>query len=119
MSDGLPADIQALLDELAASERDAPALAPARRTSTRVGLLRLPDRSSRSGRFLRDNADLDLAHIRFVNPFIRGVRFSLATGLHVIAAHERRHLRQAWRARRAVTGEHAPASQLVASTRRD
>jgi hypothetical protein len=32
----------------------------------------------------------------FVNPFIRGVRFSLATGLRVIAAHERRHL---WRAR--------------------
>jgi hypothetical protein len=35
--------------------------------------------------------------IRFVNPFVRGVRFSLATGLHVIAAHERRHL---WQARR-------------------
>jgi len=33
-----------------------------------------------------------------VNPFIRGVRFSLATGLHVIAAHERRHLWQAARA---------------------
>jgi len=27
------------------------------------------------------------------------VRFSLATGLHVIAAHERRHLWQAWRVR--------------------
>jgi hypothetical protein len=51
--------------------------------------------------FLRDNADLDLPSIRFVNPFISGVRFSLATGLHVIAAHERRHLWQAWRVRRA------------------
>ncbi len=59
--------------------------------------------------FLRENADLDLARIRFVNPFIPGLRFSLATGLHVIATHERRHLRQAWRARRAVTGEPAPA----------
>jgi hypothetical protein len=39
--------------------------------------------------------------VRFPNPFVRGVRFSLATGLHVIAAHERRHLWQAWRARRA------------------
>jgi hypothetical protein len=29
------------------------------------------------------------------------VRFSLATGLHVIAAHERRHLWQAWRVRQA------------------
>jgi hypothetical protein len=50
--------------------------------------------------FLSDNADLDLAHVRFVNPFVRGIRFSLATGLHVIAAHERRHLWQAWRVRR-------------------
>jgi hypothetical protein len=46
-------------------------------------------------------AALDLAGIRFVNPFLPGVRFSLATGLHVIAAHERRHLWQAWRVRRA------------------
>src|SRR5262249_30240822 len=46
--------------------------------------------------FLRENADLDLAGIHFPNPFIRGVRFSLATGLHVIPAHERRHLWQSW-----------------------
>ena len=54
--------------------------------------------------FLRAYADLDLAGVRFPNPFIPGVRFSLATGLHVITAHERRHLWQAWRVRR--TGEH-------------
>ena len=52
--------------------------------------------------FLRANADLDLAGIRFQNPFVRGIFFSLATGLHVIAAHERRHLWQAWRVRRAI-----------------
>jgi DinB superfamily len=51
--------------------------------------------------FIRNYADIDLARVRFPNPFIRGVRFSLATGLHVIAAHERRHLWQAWRVRRA------------------
>jgi hypothetical protein len=45
--------------------------------------------------FLREHADLDLAGVRFVNPFIPGVRFSLATGLHVIVAHEKRHLWQA------------------------
>ena len=55
--------------------------------------------------FLRANADLDLAGIRFPNPFVRGIFFSLATGLHVIVAHERRHLLQAWRVRRAI--EHA------------
>jgi rhodanese-related sulfurtransferase len=51
--------------------------------------------------FLKTYADVDLAGVRFTNPFIRGVRFSLATGLHVIAAHERRHLWQAWNVRRA------------------
>jgi hypothetical protein len=51
--------------------------------------------------FLRTNADLDLAGILFPNPFIRGIRFSLATGLHNIVAHERRHLWQAWSVRRA------------------
>jgi hypothetical protein len=51
--------------------------------------------------FLRKYADIDLAGVRFPNPFIRGVRFSLATGLHVIAAHERRHLWQASRVRQA------------------
>ena len=51
--------------------------------------------------FLRKYADVDLVGLRFPNPFIGGIRFSLATGLHVIAAHERRHLWQAWRVRQA------------------
>jgi hypothetical protein len=51
--------------------------------------------------FLIEYADLDLAAVRFPNPFVRGIRFSLATGLHVITAHQRRHLWQAWRVRRA------------------
>ena len=55
--------------------------------------------------FLCAYADLDLAAVRFPNPFVRGIRFSLATGLHVITAHERRHLWQAWRVRRAAEGE--------------
>lgn len=54
--------------------------------------------------YLRENADLDLASARFANPFIRGVRFSLATGMHVIVAHERRHLWQGWNVRRAAEG---------------
>ena len=51
--------------------------------------------------FLNSFACVDLASVRFPNPFVRGIRFSLATGLHVITAHERRHLWQAWRVRRA------------------
>jgi len=57
--------------------------------------------------FLRSYAGIDLAGVRFPNPFVPGVRFSLATGLHVIAAHERRHLWQAWRVRRAAEAARA------------
>lgn len=50
--------------------------------------------------FLRKYAEIDLARVHFPNPFVRGVRFSLATGLHVIAAHDRRHVWQAWNVRK-------------------
>jgi hypothetical protein len=62
--------------------------------------------------FLRTYSETDLAGVRFPNPFIRGLRFSLATGLHVIAAHERRHLWQARRVREAA--ERALAAQVMA-----
>jgi len=51
--------------------------------------------------FLRQFAALDLSGVTFPNPFVRGIRFSLATGLHVLAAHQRRHLWQGWNVRRA------------------
>lgn len=50
--------------------------------------------------FVLAHADLDLSAISFPNPFIRGLRFSIATGLLVITAHDRRHLWQAWNVRR-------------------
>jgi hypothetical protein len=52
--------------------------------------------------FLLAHADLDLAGTLFPNPFVPGLRLSLATGIHVLAAHARRHLWQAWRIRRAM-----------------
>jgi hypothetical protein len=36
---------------------------------------------------------------RSARAVVRGIRFSLATGLHVITAHERRHLWRGWRVR--------------------
>ena len=68
-------------------------------------LARLKLSQNEARAFLSVYADLDLAGIRFANPFMPGARFSLATGLHVISAHERRHLWQAWRVRRAALGE--------------
>jgi hypothetical protein len=49
--------------------------------------------------FLERFGEIDLAGVSFANPFVKGLKLSLATGLHVLAAHERRHLWQAWRIR--------------------
>ena len=48
---------------------------------------------------VRRAADYDVNRLRFVNPFVPFVRFSVGTGLEVISAHERRHLLQAERVR--------------------
>lgn len=52
--------------------------------------------------FLDTYAGIDLAGVTFPNPIVPGIRFSLATGLHVVASHERRHLWQMWNIRRAL-----------------
>ena len=41
----------------------------------------------------------DVNRIRFVNPFIPLLRFTVGTGLEILTAHERRHLLQAERVR--------------------
>jgi hypothetical protein len=41
----------------------------------------------------------DVNRIRFWNPLAPGIRFSIGTGLEIIASHERRHLLQAERVR--------------------
>jgi hypothetical protein len=38
-------------------------------------------------------------HLRFWNPLVPGIRFTVGTGLEIIASHERRHLLQAERVR--------------------
>jgi hypothetical protein len=60
-------------------------------------------------RFLADNKSCrelilrargkNVNYIRFWNPFVLGVRFTVGTGLEIIASHERRHLLQAERVR--------------------
>ena len=49
--------------------------------------------------FVRRAAPYDVNRIRFRNPFISGLRFSVGTGLEVLTRHERRHLLQAERIR--------------------
>jgi hypothetical protein len=82
----------------------APAL-PKIRPTARVGLSVL-------NRFLSGNQSCravilsarskDVNRIRFWNPLIKGIRFTVGTGLEIIAGHERRHLLQAERVRKSV-----------------
>jgi hypothetical protein len=44
---------------------------------------------------LLESAEVDLNRIRFKNPFVRLLRFTVGTGLLIILAHDRRHLWQA------------------------
>ena len=50
---------------------------------------------------IADAATIDANRARFKNPFVPLIRFSIATGLFVIAAHDRRHLWQAEQVTRA------------------
>jgi hypothetical protein len=56
---------------------------------------------------IRAFAGLDLGSIRFQNPFIPILRFTVGTGLLVIPAHERRHL---WQAEQLRTRQGFPGS---------
>ena len=44
---------------------------------------------------IRDAASIDINRATFKNPFVPLIRVRVVTGLHVIAAHDRRHLWQA------------------------
>lgn len=78
---------------------------PIVRPTVRVGLLVLD-------RFLSGNQSCrevilsarskDVNRIRLWNPLLKGIRFTVGTGLEIIAGHERRHLLQAERVRNSV-----------------
>jgi hypothetical protein len=57
-------------------------------------------RSNKAARQLvRTAGDFDVNRIRFKNPFIPLVRFTVGTGLEIVAKHQSRHLLQAERVR--------------------
>jgi hypothetical protein len=61
------------------------------------------ERFSRGNQAVRDvirrAGAYDVNRIRFKNPFIPGIRFTVGTGLQIICSHQRRHLLQAERVR--------------------
>jgi hypothetical protein len=75
---------------------------PKIRPAARVGLSVL-DRFLSGSQWCREvilNArSKDVNRIRFWNPLVKGIRFTVGTGLEIIAGHDRRHLLQAERVR--------------------
>ncbi len=65
--------------------------------------LSILDRFLRSNRQIRQvidrAADYDVNRLRFRNPFVPVIRFTVGTGLHILPAHQRHHLLQAERIR--------------------
>jgi hypothetical protein len=59
--------------------------------------------------FVAETARVDLRSIRFRNPFVGVLRFSVATGLLVLLAHERRHI---WQADQIRTNSGFPESKM-------
>ena len=50
-----------------------------------------------TGELMRKSEPYDVNRIRFVNPFVSIIRFTVGTGFKVLTGHERRHLLQAER----------------------
>ena len=79
-----------------------PKLQPEAATSLPAALASFTASQQAIEQFIHNFADLDLASIRYANPILRGLNFSLASGLNILLAHERRHLQQAWKVRKAI-----------------
>jgi hypothetical protein len=74
----------------------APGQVRPRSPLTRAEILgRYHDAHARVMQTIRDAAAIDPNRATFPNPFFRMVRVKVATGMQVIAAHDRRHLWQA------------------------
>jgi len=73
----------------------------------RDGILAAFLRSNQSARELvRTAAEYDVNAIRFRNPFLSLLRFTVGTGLEIISKHESRHLLQAERVRQSTGFPH-------------
>ena len=58
---------------------------------------RFLDGNAKLRELVRRAGNYDVNRIRFVNPFIPVIRFTVGTGLEILSKHERRHLLQAER----------------------
>jgi hypothetical protein len=70
-------------------------IAPPAAIDPRAALREFQQSQTAVRELLMECRHLDLNRIRFPNPFVPGIRFTVGAGFLIIAAHERRHLWQA------------------------
>jgi hypothetical protein len=76
--------------------------------------------NERARALMRRASDCDVNRIRFRNPFVPVIRFTLGGGFMILSAHERRHLLQAERVRNLLpqtANERCPDPDKAASNR--
>jgi hypothetical protein len=75
-------------------------IVPASAFTASEALQRLLASNQATRQFATETASLNLCAVRFKNPFVPGLKFTVATGLLIIPAHGRRHLWQVENIRR-------------------
>jgi hypothetical protein len=88
--------------------------APARHVEASV-LDRFLKSNDAARALVRRASDCDVNRVRFRNPFLSIIRFTIGTGLEIIARHEDRHLLQAERVREAADSVKRTSHTLAAS----
>jgi hypothetical protein len=62
-------------------------------------LQRFLDTNQKTRELVQRASGVDVNRVRFKNPFVFWIRFTVGTGLEILSKHEQRHLRQAERVR--------------------
>ena len=75
-----------------------PKIRPAREVDASI-LQRFLNTNNQSRDLVARAAGVDVNQVRFKNPFVPLIRFTVGTGLEILAKHEQRHLLQAERVR--------------------
>ena len=82
------------------NKKAPPIIQPARDVDAKI-LQRFLDSNVKTRELVQRAAGIDVNRVRFKNPFVFWIRFTVGTGLEILSKHEQRHLQQAERVRSA------------------
>ncbi|HEY2806359.1 MAG TPA: DinB family protein [Gemmatimonadales bacterium] len=104
--------IRTMIDPATSTKRfSAPGkIVPGSRVDAGI-IQRFRDANQRLRATIRQAANYDVNRIRFRNPFLSIIRFTVGSGLVILSSHERRHLLQAERAAAAFPAQAPPSKR--------